>query len=397
MATQPQLGYNQKSEVAIDQVNQWMRQTPWYQQQMRAWGQDPGHPTLTKTQSQQILKMAQGQGVVVDEGDMEVDDHGNFNPKGHKLRNTLIVAGIAAATIATAGAAGAFSAAAAPSAAAATSAGTLAATTTVPLAAGTIAGGTGLAAATAAATAPAAASTFLGLSSAELARYGLGAAGNVVNSIIQSRQQGKQFDEQQALLAQALAYQKEQDAFTRARQTGLDQQDVNRYAYTTGVDASRYGDTQQTQLADWTRNENRYAYSTDLEASRYSDYSKRIAPYLQAGASANDRAVSLLGLPAGAPFDPTLTAPPVRKVSAPPSLSNPGTGFGGGPAPSQRVPIDAATQAAIRAALKASNSNDNPASWDEYVSSHGDSSTKNWAYWANRIATGDGVGKGYQG
>lgn len=110
---QPNLGYGKPTEATIDQVNQWMRAQPWYQDQMRAWGQDPGHPTLTKDQSKQILRAAQAQGVIVDEGNMEVDNHGNFNPKGHKLRNTLIVAGIAGATLATMGAAGAFGGAAA--------------------------------------------------------------------------------------------------------------------------------------------------------------------------------------------------------------------------------------------------------------------------------------------
>lgn len=115
MATTPpvNLGYDKPSEATLDQVNTWMRSRPWYQDLMAAWGQDPGHPTLTKAQSQQVLQAAQAEGVVVDEGDMEVDNHGNFNPKGHKLRNTLIVAGIAGATLATLGAAGAFAGAAA--------------------------------------------------------------------------------------------------------------------------------------------------------------------------------------------------------------------------------------------------------------------------------------------
>lgn len=142
MATPPvNLGYGKQTEVQIDVVNQWMRQQPWYQQQMRAWGQDPGHPTLNKQQSQQILKAAQGQGVVVDEGNMEVDDHGNFNPIGHKLRNTLLVGGIAAATIATAGLAGAFAGSTMP---AATGIGGLSATSTgLPITAGLgTAGGT---------------------------------------------------------------------------------------------------------------------------------------------------------------------------------------------------------------------------------------------------------------
>jgi hypothetical protein len=99
-AAQPNLGYGKPTEATIDQVNIWMRGQPWYQEQMRQWGQDPGHPNLAKSQSEQILRMAQAQGVKVDQGNMEVDDHGNFNPVGHKLRNTLIVAGIAAAGIA---------------------------------------------------------------------------------------------------------------------------------------------------------------------------------------------------------------------------------------------------------------------------------------------------------
>lgn len=111
-APMPNLGYGKQTEATIDQANIAMRGMPWYQEQMKQWGQDPGHPTLAKSQSQQILKLAQANGYKVDEGDMEVDDHGNFNPKGHKLRNTLIVAGMAAATIATMGAAGAFSGAA---------------------------------------------------------------------------------------------------------------------------------------------------------------------------------------------------------------------------------------------------------------------------------------------
>lgn len=111
------------SEASIDQVNQWMRQQPWYQQQMVAWGQDPGSPTLTKQQSQQILKMAQAQGVQVDQGDVEIDNHGNFNPKGNKLRNTLIVGGLAAAALTGGAALGAFGGGTAATGAAGTAAG----------------------------------------------------------------------------------------------------------------------------------------------------------------------------------------------------------------------------------------------------------------------------------
>jgi hypothetical protein len=90
------LGYGKQTEATIDHANIAMRSMPWYQEQMRQWGQDPGHPTLAKSQSQQILKLAQAHGFQVDEGNMEVDPGGNFNPKGHKLRNTIIVAGLAA-------------------------------------------------------------------------------------------------------------------------------------------------------------------------------------------------------------------------------------------------------------------------------------------------------------
>jgi hypothetical protein len=105
---QPNLGYGKPTEASIDTVNQWMRSQPWYQQKLQQWGQNPNNTHLSKEQSQDLLRTAQSQGVVVDEGNMEVDPSGNFNPKGHKLRNTLIVAGIAGASIATMGAAGMF-------------------------------------------------------------------------------------------------------------------------------------------------------------------------------------------------------------------------------------------------------------------------------------------------
>jgi hypothetical protein len=110
---QPQLGYGQPTEVSIDKVNQWMRSQPWYQGLLRSWGQDPNNVHLNDQQKAQIIRQAQANGVVVDQGNMEVDPSGNFNPVGHKLSNTLIVAGLAAATIGTMGAAGAFSGAAA--------------------------------------------------------------------------------------------------------------------------------------------------------------------------------------------------------------------------------------------------------------------------------------------
>jgi hypothetical protein len=111
--TQPNLGYGQPTEVSINAVNQWMRSQPWYQGLLKSWGQDPNNVHLNDQQKAQIIRQAQANGVVVDQGNMEVDPSGNFNPVGHKLRNTLIVAGLAAATIGTMGAAGAFSGAAA--------------------------------------------------------------------------------------------------------------------------------------------------------------------------------------------------------------------------------------------------------------------------------------------
>src|SRR4030095_5894519 len=99
MAT-PQFGAGRPSEYSIDQVNQWMRSQPWWQTIRGA----PGSK-LTDAKKKAILRQAQASGVRVDEGDMEVDPAGNFNPKGHKLRNTLIVAGLAGATLATMGAA----------------------------------------------------------------------------------------------------------------------------------------------------------------------------------------------------------------------------------------------------------------------------------------------------
>lgn len=131
--TQPQLGYGKQTEASIDQVNQWMRSQPW-------WAAIKGNSgDINDAQKRAILQKAQQSGVVVDEGDMEIDKAGNFNPKGHKLRNTLIVAGIAGATIATMGAAGVFGGAGGATSAAASAAAPAAATT----AAGTTAAAAG--------------------------------------------------------------------------------------------------------------------------------------------------------------------------------------------------------------------------------------------------------------
>ncbi len=110
----PQLGYGQRGEAPIDAVNQYMRATPWYQELIRSFGQTPDNVHLNDQQKQQVIRAAQANGIIVDEGHngQEVDDSGNFAAKSHALRNTIIVAGIAAATLATLGAAGVFSGAA---------------------------------------------------------------------------------------------------------------------------------------------------------------------------------------------------------------------------------------------------------------------------------------------
>jgi hypothetical protein len=100
------------NEYTIDQQNQWMRSQPWYQQFLQQNGQRPDSVRLSKSQSQQLLRLAQANGMRVDEGSIEVDPAGNFNPIGHKLRNGLIAGGIAGAAIAAPFAIGALSGAA---------------------------------------------------------------------------------------------------------------------------------------------------------------------------------------------------------------------------------------------------------------------------------------------
>lgn len=115
-------GGGEKADINV--VNQWMRSTPWYAQKLQQWGFQPGQPVqLNDSQKKELVHVAQAQGVKVDEGDVEIDDSGNFRSQGHKLRNTLIVAGIAAASIATMGAAGVFAGAAGAGAGAAGGAG----------------------------------------------------------------------------------------------------------------------------------------------------------------------------------------------------------------------------------------------------------------------------------
>lgn len=88
------------SEQDIDRVNQWMRSQPWYVRQLAAWGQTPDRVNLSKFQANQLVRLAQANGVQVDEGHFEVDPGGNFNPRGHKMRNSLIALGVGGAVAA---------------------------------------------------------------------------------------------------------------------------------------------------------------------------------------------------------------------------------------------------------------------------------------------------------
>lgn len=305
--TAPSLGYGQRAEAPINAVNQWMRTQPWYQSLIRSFGQDPSNVHLSDSQKQAVIRAAQANGVVVDEGHngQEVDDSGNFQAKSHALRNTLIVAGIAAAALATAGAAGAFGGAAAGGGAAAAPASVgaieggayglpAAAAAAVP---GAVAAPTVAGAATAGANAAFdAAGNFVGpstvssvgggygpaatagggLSVTDALRYGLPTAGGIVSGLIQANASGKASDAQQAYLQQALDYEKQKDAGNISR-----------------------------------------------EASRYSDFEGRISPYLATGNSANSRMASLLGLPANAPLTAPSAAAPSTPASSSPSPAAP--------------------------------------------------------------------------
>ncbi|MES2339333.1 MAG: hypothetical protein V4537_14660, partial [Pseudomonadota bacterium] len=261
MATTPNLGYGQRGEVPIDAYNQWQRSQPWYRTLIQSFGQDLNNVHLNDNQKQQVIRAAQANGVVVDEGHngQEVDDSGNFQAKSHALRNTLIVAGIAGAALLTAGAAGAFSGAAGAGA------GAGGASTATAAGAGTgIAGaGAGAAGAAGVGAAGAGAAAAGGLTYADLLRYVVPTAGGVIGGIIQANAAGSASEAQQKYLEEALAYAKEKDAYDRTRQEGLDTQ----------------------------------------ERERYGGYQGRIAPFIASGTSANARMAGLLGL------SPTVSAP----------------------------------------------------------------------------------------
>lgn len=114
----PNLGYDKTGETDLNTFNTWFRSQPEYQAKLASFGQDPNNVHLNDQQKQEMVKLAQSMGAVVDEGGsgQEVDDSGNFRNKSHKLKTGLIIAGIAGAALLTAGAAGVFSGAAAPAA-----------------------------------------------------------------------------------------------------------------------------------------------------------------------------------------------------------------------------------------------------------------------------------------
>jgi len=273
---QPALGYGQRGEASIDSVNQWMRSQPWYQALLSSWGQNPNSIKLNDQQKQAVIRAAQANGVVVDEGGngQEVDDSGNFRAKGHKLRNTLIVAGLAGAALLTAGAAGAFGGAAGAGAggveAGATAGlGTAAlpgAMATLPALAGTTAAVMAPAAATALAAGsavPALAGT-AGTAAAASAAKGipswlapvLGTVVPTVGGLIGATIQSNASKDAAALQAEGI----------------------------------------QKAL--------------DFEKQQYADLTGRLAPYVSAGGASTDRMSQLLGLPARA--DTTATGTPAR-------------------------------------------------------------------------------------
>lgn len=372
-----------QSEASIDQVNQWMRQTDWYQGYMRSIGQDPGHPTLTKSQSTQVKKLAQANGVVVDEGNIELDDHGNFNPIGHKLRNTLIIAGAAAAAIAAPYAYAALAgggATAAPAAAslagieggaAGLSSSALAALgtgamSTVPVTAGAL---STIAPVVGKTIAPLVANGAKSTIGGDILRYGVPIAGDIAGKIIQSKASSAASAEERKYLEEALAYQKEQDAYARARQEKLDEQDK-----------ARYGDTR----SDIALQQQRDAARTAEEGGRYGDFQNNLAPFIANGVNANSAMASRLGLPATATWTPN--AP--RAASSGQRYTDP---------KQDASKLSDADKLKIDALLQKYDSGDDADYWYGVAAQHG-GFDKTGADWLDmRIKIGDNAGKGYKG
>lgn len=242
----PSLGYGQRSEAPIDAFNQWLRARPEYQSLIQSFGQTPNNVHLNDAQKQSVVRLAQSLGAVVDEGHngQEVDDSGNFQAKSHALRNTLIIGGLAAATLLTAGGAG-LSWGIGPAWGTATGAGTAAGSTVTALDAGGTAlgaagaAGAGTSAATAATVAGAGAAASKGVSSWLAPLIGVGS--NVAGNLIGAKMQADSSKDAAAIQAQSV-----KDAL-------------------------------------------------DFEKNQYADLTGRLAPYVAAGTAASDRQNQLLG------------------------------------------------------------------------------------------------------
>jgi uncharacterized membrane protein YgcG len=320
-----------QSEATIDQANIAMRGMPWYQTQMKAWGQDPGHPTLTSWQRDQLTRQAQANGFVVDQGNIEMDDHGNWNPKGHKLRNTLIVAGLAAAAVATLGAALPAIAGAGGGAGAGAGAGLGAAEGIGAYGVGDAAlaslgtgamGAAALPAAVGAAAALPAGVTLEGTAAGPGAISTAGAAGTPASLV------GKTLSADGIAAAKAAGYTVNADGVvmdaanvapdyiqSASGSSGL-VSNLLKYALPVGgglassliaANASSNASAAQTKYLEdalaYEKENDLYKRGVDAaavqkEAQRYGDYSSRIAPFIDNGISSNDRMAGLVGLPA---------------------------------------------------------------------------------------------------
>ncbi len=231
-----------------------------------------------------------------------------------------------------------------------------------------------------------------------LLKYGVPVAGSVVGGLIQSNAAGNSSAAQQAYLEEALAYQKEQDALNRARQTGLDtlaqQQDARNFARLTGLDQV----AQQQDLRNYETSQQHYQNNVGTEAGRYGDFSNNIAPFIASGSAANAKAAKLLGLdstpfqtaprPGSSSFTPTFTDFAKYGPQGPTSYVDPASVAG---------QLPAADKAKIDALLKASNSADDPNYWYGIAAQHGGFDTTGADWLKGRISTGDGAGKGYVG
>jgi len=310
---QPQLGYGDQDPTKIDQVNQWMRAQPWYASFLASIGQSPSKVKLNDQQKAQLVKLAQANGVVVDEGHngQEIDDSGNFKPAGNSVwKDIAIGAGIGGLALTGIGLAGvgplAGLAGAGDTALAASEAGAGASEAGGVGAglAGAAEGATGAAGAAGAGTGAALASdAFIGPTAAELGGVpgsvlagtagavappiasstpswlgsaitgGIGAAGQLIGAGIQSGAITDAAKIQAQTAAEALAYEKQRDAYLQS-----------------------------------------------TEANRYGTMVTERAPYVATGNSANSAMASYLGLPAPPPQAP-VTPPPTYQAPPPPGLA----------------------------------------------------------------------------